>query len=139
MKISARNLFRGRVTCLIRGAVNSEVTLDVAGTALVAVVTNEAVEALGLAEGGETLALIKASSVLVGVGEGTRLSARNQLVGTVSRVVEGAVNGEVVIDLDQGSEVVAVLTNASIRRLGLVVGTRASAIIKASSVLLAVE
>lgn len=67
----------------------------------------------------------------------TRLSARNTLAGSVSRVVQGAVNSEVDLDLKGGERVVAVITNSSADSLGLRKGSAATAIIKASNVILA--
>ncbi len=70
--------------------------------------------------------------------QGARLSARNQLAGTVSALTPGAVNAEVVIAIDGGGEVAAIVTQASVRDLGLAPGVRATALFKASSVILAV-
>ncbi len=68
MKISARNILKGKVTKIIRGAVNSEVVIELAGgTRLVSIITNQSIENLGLAEGKEAYAIIKASNVMVGV------------------------------------------------------------------------
>ncbi len=67
-----------------------------------------------------------------------RISARNQLAGTVTNVVEGAVNAEVTIDIG-GQKVTAMITRESVRSLGLAPGKRAYAIIKASEVLVAVD
>jgi molybdate transport system regulatory protein len=71
-------------------------------------------------------------------GEGLRTSARNQLWGTVSRVVPGPVNAEVTIDLAGGKTVTAVITQESVSALGIEVGGRASAVFKSSSVILSV-
>jgi molybdate transport system regulatory protein len=68
-----------------------------------------------------------------------RISARNQLVGTVRTVTEGAVMTEVVIDLDAGQEVVAAITTESARRLGLAIGRRVVAVVKSTEVMVAVE
>jgi molybdate transport system regulatory protein len=68
-----------------------------------------------------------------------KLSARNQLKGTVSHLTPGAVNTEVVIALTGGGEIVSVITNAAAEGLGLVEGSQARAIIKASSVMVGVE
>lgn len=65
-----------------------------------------------------------------------KISARNQLKGTISSIQEGAVNGVVTIDLD-GNKVKADITMEAIRDLGLKVGEPAFAIIKASSVMFA--
>jgi molybdopterin-binding protein len=67
MKISARNVIRGRVTAIRKGATTSIVHLDCSGVALTASITNEAVEALGLVEGQDASAVIKASDVMVAV------------------------------------------------------------------------
>lgn len=67
-----------------------------------------------------------------------RISARDQLAGTVTGVVEGSVNAEVTIDIG-GQKVTAMITRESVRSLGLAPGKKAYAIIKASEVLVAVD
>ena len=68
-----------------------------------------------------------------------RLSARNVLKGVVKKVVPGAVNSEVTIELPGGIEVVSIITKTSVESLGLTVGKQAYAVIKASSVMVAVD
>ena len=68
-----------------------------------------------------------------------KLSARNQLKGTVMEIQDGAVNGIVKIDLGGGNVLSAVITMASIRELGLKVGGTAYAVIKASNVMVGVD
>lgn len=140
IKTSARNKLFGRVASVRGGAVNDEVVLELpGGQQVVATITHESVETLELAEGVEAFALIKASSVLVGLPDPRmRLSARNQLPGVVSRVMPGAVNAEVVIELDGGGTIAAIVTNGSVEALGLQVGVPAVAVFKASSVILGV-
>jgi molybdopterin-binding protein len=68
MKLSARNSIPGVIRKIELGAVNAEVTLEVApGIVIVSVITIEAVTNLGLKEGRNAYAVIKASSVMVGV------------------------------------------------------------------------
>jgi len=68
MKISARNILKGKVVKIVHGAVNSEVTIELpGGSRLVSIITNSSVENLGLTEGKEAYAIIKASNVMVGV------------------------------------------------------------------------
>jgi molybdate transport system regulatory protein len=67
---------------------------------------------------------------------GLRTSARNQLYGTVTSIVRGAVNDEVSIALPGGQTVVSVITHESAEALGLVSGSAAYALVKASSVVL---
>jgi molybdate transport system regulatory protein len=140
MKTSARNQFLGTVTKATRGAVNSEVILDIGGgDSLACIITNTSLENLGLAPGIEAYALIKAPWVIVTTDENLRTSARNRLCGVVSRCVDGAVNGEVIIDLPGGKSVTAIITSDSIKSLGLKEGVRACALIKASHIILAVN
>ena len=140
MRTSARNQFFGTVTRVTQGAVNDEVALDIAGgQQIVAIVTRESSENLGLAPGRQAFALIKSSSVIVMTGaDGARLSARNQLAGQVTRLMRGAVNSEVVIALAGGGRVAATITNESVDALGLEEGAAATALFKASSVILGV-
>jgi molybdopterin-binding protein len=68
VKISARNVLKGKVKKITRGAVNSEVVVELpGGLEVVAVVTKSAEEGLALAVGKEAYAVIKASNVMLGV------------------------------------------------------------------------
>lgn len=140
MKISARNLFSGKIAAIRNGAVNAEVELLTdGGDRIVAIVTEGSVESLGLAVGKEAVAVVKAPWVMVLAGGGNlRFSARNQLPGTVKAVTKGAVNADVVIELPGGSLIHAVITNEAVMDLGLKEGAPATALIKASHVVLGV-
>lgn len=68
MKISARNVLKGTIRKIIVGAVNSEVIIVTAGgEEIVSIITRESVESLGLEEGKEVYAVVKASNVMVAV------------------------------------------------------------------------
>jgi molybdate transport system regulatory protein len=143
LRTSARNYLYGTVAAIVRGAVNDEVSLALpGGQRVVAVVTRESTEALGLVEGVAAVALVKASSVVLVAGEAedaARLSARNRLGGTVSEVRRGAVNAEVTLELPGATVIAAVVTDASVEALGLASGAAATAVFKASSVVLGVS
>jgi len=68
-----------------------------------------------------------------------RISARNILKGKVKKVVPGAVNSEVVVELPGGAEIVSIITKSSARNLGLKKGKVVYAVIKASNVMIAVD
>ena len=140
MKVSARNVFEGKITALVDGKVNAEVEITMAGgDRLVAIVTEGSVQALGLALGKPVMAFVKAPWVIVLAGEsGVKFSARNQLAGTVESLSKGAVNSEVGIKFSGGTLVYAVVTNEAVLELGLKPGVPASALIKASHVVLGV-
>jgi molybdopterin-binding protein len=66
MKISARNVLKGKIKSLTQGAVNSEVVVELAGgQEIVSVITKASAERLGLTQGKEVYAVIKASSVML--------------------------------------------------------------------------
>jgi molybdopterin-binding protein len=68
MPISARNQVKGRVTRITRGEATANVEIDADGLRLVASITVEAAQELGLSEGSEVTALIKASDVILATG-----------------------------------------------------------------------
>nr|1H9J_A Chain A, MOLYBDENUM-BINDING-PROTEIN [Azotobacter vinelandii]1H9K_A Chain A, MOLYBDENUM-BINDING-PROTEIN [Azotobacter vinelandii]1H9M_A Chain A, MOLYBDENUM-BINDING-PROTEIN [Azotobacter vinelandii]1H9M_B Chain B, MOLYBDENUM-BINDING-PROTEIN [Azotobacter vinelandii] len=140
MKISARNVFKGTVSALKEGAVNAEVDILLGGgDKLAAVVTLESARSLQLAAGKEVVAVVKAPWVLLMTdSSGYRLSARNILTGTVKTIETGAVNAEVTLALQGGTEITSMVTKEAVAELGLKPGASASAVIKASNVILGV-
>lgn len=138
---SARNAFRGVVESVQKGAVNAEVTLRLAsGEAMYAMVTRESVRSLDLVPGKAVYVLINASWVILTLGdEKIRTSARNRLCGRVSHIEQGPVNTEVLLDLGNGVTLAAIVTNESHKMLGLAVGVRACALIKASHIIVGVD
>ncbi len=140
MNVSARNVFKGPITAIVNGAVNAEVELTLAGgDRIVAIVTEESVKSLELVVGKDAIAYVKAPWVMVLTGEANvHFSARNQLTGKVVKLSKGAINSEIGIELSGGTVVCAVITNEGVLELGLKVGVTATALIKASHVILGV-
>jgi molybdate transport system regulatory protein len=141
MKTSARNALGGVVSQVVVGSVNDEVILSISdGVEIVAIITKPSVEHLGLKPGAPATALIKSSFVILAPDTpNLRTSARNQLSGEITSLEDGAVNSEVVLDIGGGKRLTAVVTRESARELGLAVGGRAAALIKASHVILAID
>jgi molybdate transport system regulatory protein len=138
MNISARNQFKGKVESVQEGAVNAVVTLKTAGNEIItSTISMEAVKELGLAPGKEATAIIKATEVMIGVGE-IKLSARNQLAGEIVKVEEGAVNAIVTLKTVGGNTFTSTISIAAVKELGLASGVKAKAVIKATSVMIAV-
>jgi molybdopterin-binding protein len=69
MKLSARNRIDGTVTGITRGEATANVALDAGGVRLVASITIEAADELGLTEGSSVTAIIKASDVILAVSD----------------------------------------------------------------------
>ena len=137
MKLSARNQFAGKVAKVEEGAVNGIVTIDVKGTPVTATISMSAIKELGLAEGKDAVAVIKATEVMVATG-GVTLSARNKFAGKIVAVEKGAVNDIVKIDTAFGT-VSATISDSAVAELGLEAGKDAVAVVKATSVMVGVE
>jgi len=68
MRLSARNQIKGAIIAIAKGATTAHVTVEIAGgQKIIASITNEAVEDLGLQKGGSAAVVIKASDVMIGV------------------------------------------------------------------------
>lgn len=141
MKTSARNQFAGTIAALHSGPATTQATVAIAGgLEVVASLTTASARRLGLAVGQEAIALVKASEVVLATDlAGWKLSARNQLAGTVSRLQPGAVNALATLALPGGASVTASITNDAVQALGLAVGQPATALFKAYAVMLAVR
>lgn len=140
MKTSARNQFSGTVSEALIGAVNAEVHIGLkGGETIVASITKESAETLNIKTGTEVIALVKAPQIIIVTDfGGYRVSARNQLPGTVTLVKPGAVNTEIDIESTGGEQITATVTNDSVETLGLRKGQTVTAIFKAGAVILAV-
>jgi molybdate transport system regulatory protein len=139
LKISDSNVYNGEVLTVNHGAVNDEVEvmLDGASARLVSIITNRSVKGLGLAPGKKVAALFTQTSVILMTdAEGVRFSARNQLDGTITSIKEGVVNAQVSVRLDCGESLRAMIAIDSLKNLELEAGTRVTALIKASNVIL---
>ncbi|MDO4182721.1 MAG: TOBE domain-containing protein [Coriobacteriia bacterium] len=140
MKISARNQIKGTVKTVKEGAVNAVVVICRGKhNPIKADITMESVKDLGLEEGKECYAVIKATNVMFATSKIAGISARNQIEGTVVSVREGAVNGHVTIEDEDGVRVSGSITMDAIDELGLAEGGKAVAIVKATDVMVAVD
>ena len=140
MMTSARNQLAGRVTRVTTGAVNDTVLIEISGgSRITATITRESTELLQLGAGAPVTALIKAPWIVLasGADAAARCSADNAWSGTVRRIVRGAVNGEVVLELPGGQTLAAVVTLDSLERLALRDGAPSVALFNAASVILA--
>ena len=138
MRISARNQLLGQVIKVQEGAVNGIVTLEFAGETITGTISMASINELELVPGKKAVAIIKATEVMIGIGDMT-LSARNKITGIVSNINEGAVNAIVTLDIAGGNKISSTISMAAVKELGLTVGTKAVAVIKATSVMFGVK
>jgi molybdate transport system regulatory protein len=141
MKTSARNVFHCIVTHVRRASVNVEVVLKVSGAhSIVAVITNDSADDLGLVEGREAMALVKASFVMLSrPHEYGRISTPNQISGTVIERTDGGVNSEIAVDIGDGKTLVSIISRSGADELRLKPGERVVAFFNTSQVILAVD
>ncbi|MDD2605051.1 MAG: TOBE domain-containing protein [Desulfobacteraceae bacterium] len=138
---SARNTFFGKIAAIHRGDIQSRVSLlTVGGQTVSTVITNDSLERLDLAAGRLMAAEVKAPWVMLQRGEEEPpCSAENRFGGVVERVVRGKINTEYGVRISDGTELCAVVSTQSARRLALKQGDRVWAVFNAFAVVLHVE
>lgn len=140
MAISARNQINATVKNIKVGATNDIIELALAGgESLVATITSESTQNLGLTQGSPVVAIFKAPSVILSTDKDLIFSSRNQFMGKVQEIKEGAVNVEVLVKTEGGVELSAIITGTSAKNLNLTVGSEVTTLVKASQVVLAVK
>lgn len=141
MKLSARNQIKGKIEQIKKGAVNSEITLSINDTdKLTSIITNNSVENLQLKLNMPSVAIIKASSIILAKGaDNMKTSARNNLKGVVSKITIGSVNSDILIQLKGDSVISAIITNTSVENMNLSLKDEIQVVFKASSVILGIE
>lgn len=139
VKVSTRNVFSAEIEQVERGPVDVGVSLRVSDqVALRSIVTNEAAEELGLRPGARALALIKSSFVDLDPPAAGAAPDRNSFIGEVSRRIDGPENSEILVVIDSGKTMTAVIPRARADALRIAVGERLAASFRASDVILAV-
>ena len=138
MRLSARNQIKGIVTGVEEGAVSAIVTIDADGTPITATISNAAAKELGLCAGMEAYAVIKATSVLVATDVG-KISARNRFAGAIEEVEKGAVQSFVTLRTAAGTAIKATISNSAVDDLGLKAGDAATAVVKATDVMVGID
>lgn len=137
--LSARNQIKGRVKEINEGAVNGIVKLEAAGgNCISATISMESIRELGLVPGKEATAVVKATDVMMAL-DFVKISARNQIKGTVVSVKDGAVNSIVKLDTAGGIGITSTISMEAVKELGLVPGKEAVAVIKATNVMISVD
>jgi molybdate transport system regulatory protein len=141
MKTSARNSFTGKIADIKTGDILSEVELVTpSGHKLVSVITNASLHNLGLARGSIATAIIKAPWIIIEKdSDSTKTSARNRFRGKITKINAGKIVAEVIATLDDGTNMVTLITVPSLANLNLQVGDSAWFLFKAFSVILNVD
>ena len=139
IKTSVANQLFGMVTELKCGPVNTEVLIKLkGGDKVCSSLSHTEAEALSLTVGCEVLVLINSNEISLLTGpEKFRVSARNQFQGIISRVELAEIGAEVVLYLQGGDSVAAVITRQSAQNMGLKAGMQCRAIFKSNAILLA--
>lgn len=137
---SARNQFLGRITMIDQGAVNCQLKIAVsASIALSVSITDQSRASMALQVNDRVIALIKASAVGLALPSSAPLrgiSSENIFCGRLSKLIPGAVNVDVSIDLSDGKSLSAIVSEESATRLSLQEGMDINAFFDANSVIL---
>ncbi|MER5887868.1 TOBE domain-containing protein [Streptomyces sp. NPDC001941] len=137
MTLSIRNQIAGTVSAITVGEAMATVKVRLAGGQdITAAITAEAVKDLGLAEGSQVTAMVKATEISLATGPVQGLSIRNQIPGTVTEVATGPAMASVKIDVEGGA-LTAAITADAVSDLALAGGASVVALIKATEVSLA--
>jgi molybdate transport system regulatory protein len=120
-KTSARNEFFGKIETLRKGDVQAWVEISTpGGYRISAVITNHSLKRLGLKPGALVAAEVKAPWVTIHLSaDDPECSADNVLGGTVERIVRGKVTSEIVARIADGTEICSIVTEQSLKKLGL--------------------
>lgn len=137
-KTSARNSFFGKIVKIIKGEIQTRVELITMGGHIVTtIITNNSLDRLGLKEGILITAEVKAPYVILQKSDSEiQCSADNIFGGIVEKITQGGVNTEYVVQISDGTEVCAIVTSESSRRLALKAGDNVWVLFNSFSVLL---
>jgi molybdate transport system regulatory protein len=137
-RTSARNIFFGKIIEVVRGDIQSEaVLITLGGISISSIITNGSLKKMRLGKGSLVTAEIKAPTVLIAGAEGAAdISAENRVQGIVSDISTGQVNTEVILTLEEGTQLCAIITTSSHKRMRLRIGDQAWGLFGAYSVVL---
>jgi molybdate transport system regulatory protein len=141
MKTSARNALRGTITHVASDTLHAEVAVTVSDTTTIyAMITKDSLRDLGLCVGCEAIVLIKATFVVIALGNtAPAVSTRNCVRGTILRCEKASVSAEVVLDIGSGKTLAATISAQSADALHLSPGTAACALFDAAHVIIAID
>ncbi|WP_225849759.1 molybdopterin-binding protein [Streptomyces sp. HPF1205] len=132
--LSIRNRLSGTVESVTRGAVMAAVKTRLGGgQELVAAITLEAAQELGLTAGTPVTALVKSTEVALATAPVSGVTIRNQLAGTVEAIALGAVMASVKVSV-AGAELTSVVTKEAVEDLMLTEGSPVVALVKSTEV-----
>lgn len=136
-KSSARNQLTGTVTSVNIGAVSVIVELKISEQLnLVAAVTKDSAQSLGIEFGQELVALVKSSQMVLQQDNTLKLSANNQLQGVISRIQPGAVCSDISVELPDQKSLCVTITEESLKQMALQVEQPVTVCFNASAVIL---
>lgn len=134
-----KNLFRGRVSNIVTGGVNATVAIKLREKdSIGAVVTKESLKRMKLKKDDLVYALVNESDITLVKGDTNNLmiSARNQLLGFVSKITISGVSAEIAIELSGGQTIHTIITAASADIMDFQKGDKVTALFKARNVIL---
>jgi len=139
VRISARNQLKAKVTEIQRGAVESELFLQLHNKeSFMAIITNDSLETLDIKVGSEVYAIFKANAVVVSTDVKLKKSDRNRFTGTIERISRGNFDAEVVVTLKSSNTICSTMSIDTLDELNLQNGMEVVAFCKPSSIIIGI-
>jgi len=140
VRISARNQLKAKVTEIQRGAVESELFLQLHNKeSFMAIITNDSLETLDIKVGSEVYAIFKANAVVVSTDVKLKKSDRNRFTGTIERISRGNFDAEVVVTLKSSNTICSTMSIDTLDELNLQNGMEVVAFCKPSSIIIGIR
>jgi len=134
--LSARNQLPGTIKSISRGEVTAEIIIVTStGVEISSIITLGSCVRMNLQPEDNVVAVVKSSDVIIATGDNLSISCRNNIPGTIKKIISGSVSNEITID-SQGTELISIITHSSVDRLKLTENMKVSALIKASNVII---
>lgn len=139
VQLSARNQLKAKVINIQKGTVESEIFLQLhGGETIMAIITNDSLEALDLAVGTHVYAVFKANAVVINTDTTLQKSDRNRFVGKVNRISRGNFDAEIILGLKGGNTICSTMPIETLDELKLQSGREVVAFCKPNSIILGI-
>jgi len=137
VRLSARNQLKVKVVEIQKGKVESELTLELnEKNRLIAVITNDSLDTLGVDIGVELYAIFKANALTISSDTSLRKSDTNRFIGKITRINRDSFNAEIIIELDNKNSICSTMSVDIFNELNVAAGTEVVAFCRPKSIIL---
>jgi len=139
IRISARNQLKAEVVKIEKGAVESKIFLKLHGEdTIMAIITNDSIDTLGIETGSKLFALFKANALTVDTDTTLNKSDLNRFIGKIIRINTDSFNAEVIIELNGGNTICSTMSTEKLDEQKLEIGMEVVAFCKPNTIILGI-